>query len=259
MCQPGAWRRCPSSRETRVSLSSFGRNSIGMYTDRGIFLHELERLLLQCLKDTVDAGGVTRKAVTRSQNTETKGVFRCPDVVFLRGGGLSPWTFARQRLRPGCGQSSTCIVVINALLPRNHCLKSQQKHSRNTEKECKGAVPSLDGCLLMLVLFPLFFFCVVTYFGMLFLLFRRSRTRQTQVLLLPTFPFPLLIPGCVNLEITETMKHLGTSRPSRLFDIISLIVRLSGVSLEYVRLFLYLVTGGLAQVVRVLPTFVAYF
>ena len=57
---PGKWRRCPSIRQTRVrSFGSIFRDVLR----QGLSFHELERLLLQFQKDTVDAGsGVNREA-----------------------------------------------------------------------------------------------------------------------------------------------------------------------------------------------------
>ena len=84
-------------------------------TPTGLSFHELVRLLLQFQKDTVAAGGgVTRKAVTGSQSSETKFVFLRPNVVFLGGGrGLSPQTFARQRLHPEYRQSPLLLETFN--------------------------------------------------------------------------------------------------------------------------------------------------
>ena len=44
------------------------------------------------------------------------------NLFFVRGGGFSPWTSARQMLRPEYRSSSTGSVVINAKLPRRYCL-----------------------------------------------------------------------------------------------------------------------------------------
>ena len=101
--------------------------------------------------DTVAAGcGVTRMAAAGSRGSETEEHFLCPKWVFSKGIAsdtsklkhvsirwrfslcvvvherrrLAPQTFARQMLHPEYRLSSIGTVVINAMLPRRHCLKA---------------------------------------------------------------------------------------------------------------------------------------
>ena len=58
------------------------------------------------------------------------GGFSCA-WFFLRGGGRSLQTSARQMLHPEYRRSSTGSVAINAMLPRRHCPKVQSKQHEN--------------------------------------------------------------------------------------------------------------------------------
>ena len=58
-------------------------------------------------------------------------------VFFVRGGGLSSQTSARQRLHPEYRQSGTGSVVINAVLPRRHCLKGHEKTKLEARDQAK--------------------------------------------------------------------------------------------------------------------------